>query len=130
MKRDGNSKHNGSDRSKMTGGQRKTVDEVMLDYLREEGTVSGREPTECLIPSIVRARRAEFKAGGRLIFSDDGEATADQLTALNASPWIMVSEVEGFEGFSQLIKTENGLWLVEIGWREEPVNKADPSVEA
>jgi hypothetical protein len=120
MKGDSNSKHNGVDRSKITSEQRKTVDEVMLDYLREEGAVSGREPTECLIPSIVRARRAEFKAGGLLAFSDDHEAKPDQLTAFNASPWIMVSEVEGFKGFSQLIKTENGLWLVEIAWREEP----------
>ncbi len=102
----------------MTGDRGKTVDEVMLDYLREEGAVSGREPTECLIPSIIRARRAQFKSGGRLVFADDHEAAPDQLSALNASPWIMVSEVEGFEGFSQLIKTDDGLWLVEIAWRE------------
>ncbi|MBN2224309.1 MAG: hypothetical protein JW765_06500 [Deltaproteobacteria bacterium] len=103
----------------MTDNRRKTVDEVLLDYLREEEAVSGREPTECLIPSIARARRARFATGGRLVFADDRDAAADQLTALNASAWVMVSEVEGFEGFSHLIKTHDDLWLVEIEWGKE-----------
>jgi hypothetical protein len=107
----------------MTGDRQKTMDEVMADYLREDEALARREPTECLLPVIVRARRAQFKAGGRLIFSDDREAAPDQLTTLNASPWIMVSEMEGFKGFSQLIKTDDGLWLVEIAWGEEFTEK-------
>lgn len=107
----------------MTGDRQKTMDEVMADYLREDEALARREPTECLLPVIVRARRAQFKAGGRLIFSDDSEAAPDQLTTLNASPWIMVSEMEGFKGFSQLIKTDDGLWLVEIAWGEEFTEK-------
>jgi hypothetical protein len=35
----------------------------------------------------------------------------------------MVSEMEGFKGFSQLIKTDDGLWLVEIAWGEEFTEK-------
>jgi hypothetical protein len=102
----------------MTGDRKKTVDEIMLNYLREEEDVSRREPTECLLPSITRARRARIEAGGRLAFSDDHEASLAELMSLNALAWIMVSEVEGFEGFSQLIKTDDSLWLVEIAWRE------------
>jgi hypothetical protein len=103
----------------MTGNRKKTMDEIMLDYLREEEAVSGREPTECLIPSIARARRARFGTGGRLVLADDRDTSPDALTALNASPWVMVSEIEGFAGFSQLIKTHDDLWLVEIEWGKE-----------
>jgi hypothetical protein len=102
----------------MTGDRKKTVDEIMLNYLREEEDVSRREPTECLLPSITRARRARFEPGGRLVFADDNEATLAEVKSLNALAWIMVSEIEGFAGFSQLIKIDDGLWLAEIAWRE------------
>jgi hypothetical protein len=102
----------------MTGDRRKTMDEVMLSYLRDEDDISRREPTELLLPVITRARRVRFEKGGRLVFADDRDISPDELVAFNASPWIMVSEMEGFEGFSQLIKTDTDLWLVEIGWRE------------
>jgi hypothetical protein len=103
----------------MAGNRGKTMDEIMLDYLREEQDVSRREPTECLLPVITAARRARFETGGRLVFADDQDAAPDVLTALNASAWIIVSEMEGLKGFSHLIKAHDGLWLVEIGWKEE-----------
>jgi hypothetical protein len=102
----------------MTADRRKKMNEVMSDYLREEQVVSRREPTEFMLPVITAARHARFAPGGRLAFADDGKASPEALVALNASPWIMVSDVDGFEGFSQLVKSGDGLWLVEIGWRE------------
>lgn len=103
----------------MTGDRKKKMDKVVRDYLREEEDVSRREPTDRLTPVITAARRVRFAPGGRLVFADDAVASPEALTALDASAWIMVSEVEGFAGFSQLIKNDEGLWLVEIGWREQ-----------
>jgi hypothetical protein len=103
----------------MTRDHRKTMDEIILDYLLDRDALPDEQPAERPIPKIIRARRVRFEPGGRLAFADDREANPNELIALNALSWIVVSGIEGFAGFSHLIKAHNLLLLAEFEGREE-----------
>jgi hypothetical protein len=98
---------------------RKTADEVIIDYLREEGDLPPADPDGVVSAVIVKARRARFAAQGeqktRLTLAEK-EADQEELAALSASSWALVSELPRDTDYSHLLRSGEELWVAQILW--------------
>jgi hypothetical protein len=95
------------------------LDEVILDYLREDGTLPPPDPGGVVSAVIVRARRVEFtEAPGqkpRLAFPGP-EAGDEELKLLNDSSWTLLADLPDARPYTHLIRSGPDLWTASVLW--------------
>jgi hypothetical protein len=98
----------------------KTFDDIILDYLREDGSLPPVDPDGIISAVVAKARRAEFAQGEerntRLVLDKD-ELTPHEIRVLNDSSWTVVAELPANNGhYTHLIRSGDSLYAAGILW--------------